>query len=451
MQAIVVALDRLATSVLGCYGNDWIETPHLDRLASKSVVFDRHFAEHTGESVGVSLGTGRLPHDAAAHADELKSDWSSVTDALGVELHLLHEADALPWSSLMKATSRAVIAAQPDSDPKPDEIPFARLVRAACTTLTQPRGAASRIVWLHSAGVPEPWLPPEGFATLYFEDYAERGCDMSAVTRDNWGTHPAAYAGYVSLLDHWLGELLAVVKASAANEPTLLVFIAACGCDWTQEPGPRTFVSSFDEEDDSFPIEVAPFNEAAVDEAVSETEIEIAPERLHQPTLSRPTHSLVEEVTRTPLLLRLFDGGSFDVEFAGTRSQRLVQTADLAATLLDFFQLPMSPTVIDGRSLLNELIETDLPRDRVCFTDGAGSRGIRTVDWSCLVREPVESSDADSHEAGPPGAEPSAQLFAKPEDYWEVNDVSGQQREVTATLIGQLNAALPMLPRSLLP
>ncbi len=441
MQAIVVALDRLATSVLGCYGNEWIETPHLDRLASESVVFDRHFAEHIGASVGMSLGTGRLPRDASAHADALKSDWSSVTEAAGIELHLLHEAAALPWSLLLKTTSLATIAAQHDSDPKPDEIPFARLVRAACSTLTQPRGTASRIVWLHSAGVPEPWLPPEGFATLYFEDYEERGCDMSAVTRDNWGTHPAVYAGYVSLLDHWFGELLSAVKASAAHEPTLVILVAARGCDWTKEPGPRSLVTSLDDNEslaEASLAMVASSSDVALVEDATEIEIEVAPERLHQPVIPRPMHSLVEEVTRTPLLLRLFDTESFDVEFAGTRSQRLVQTADLAGTLLDFFQLPLSPAVTDGRSLLNELIETEPPREMICFTDGAGARGIRTAEWSCLVRESEEANDV-----APGDLEPSVQLFAKPEDYWEVNDVSGQQREVTAALIERLDATLP--------
>ncbi|MEN6557714.1 MAG: hypothetical protein ABFC54_06005, partial [Thermoguttaceae bacterium] len=41
MNAICLVVDRLHASHLGAYGNAWIETPCLDRLAAQSLVFDR--------------------------------------------------------------------------------------------------------------------------------------------------------------------------------------------------------------------------------------------------------------------------------------------------------------------------------------------------------------------------------------------------------------------------
>ena len=41
MNAICLVLDRLHAGYVGAYGNSWIETPALDRLASRSLVFDR--------------------------------------------------------------------------------------------------------------------------------------------------------------------------------------------------------------------------------------------------------------------------------------------------------------------------------------------------------------------------------------------------------------------------
>ena len=429
MQAVVVTFDRLATTALGCYGNEWIETPHFDRLASQGVVFDRHFAEHVGASVGMGFGTGRLPKDASSRPYEFKAAWSVWTGLAEIELDLLTEFDAAPWSMILTpgapdaserpghfGISRTLIAARHEPDPKPDGIPFARLVQSACKRLAAPRGEASRIVWLHSAGIPESWLPPAGFASLYFDDYVERGCDVASITRDNWGTHPAAYAGYVSLLDHWLGELVTVVEAVAQTEPTLLIIAAACGGDWM-----------------SLPIGHA--GPSVVEEASSPLSEEIVDERIGtgEPMLPRETFSLSDPITRTPLLLRLFDQGPFASEFAGTRSNRLVQTADLSATLLDYFQLPVTPSPSEGRSLLRELAETQPPRETICFTDGAGARGIRTAEWSCLVDDAVSADES----------EPVARLFAKPEDIWDVNDVSGQQREVVAGLVARLNVTLP--------
>ena len=45
MKAIVFILRGCPVNALGAYGNEWIGTPHLDRLAAESVVFDRHISD----------------------------------------------------------------------------------------------------------------------------------------------------------------------------------------------------------------------------------------------------------------------------------------------------------------------------------------------------------------------------------------------------------------------
>src|SRR5271169_1712972 len=42
MKIVVIEALGLHLGYLGCYGNDWVATPNIDRLASESVVFDRH-------------------------------------------------------------------------------------------------------------------------------------------------------------------------------------------------------------------------------------------------------------------------------------------------------------------------------------------------------------------------------------------------------------------------
>ena len=46
MNVIVVVCNSLHLGFLGAYGNAWIETPSLDRLAAEGVVFDHHFPEN---------------------------------------------------------------------------------------------------------------------------------------------------------------------------------------------------------------------------------------------------------------------------------------------------------------------------------------------------------------------------------------------------------------------
>ncbi len=45
MNIIMIMCDSLRQDHLGCYGNDWIETPNIDRLAGESVVFENAYPE----------------------------------------------------------------------------------------------------------------------------------------------------------------------------------------------------------------------------------------------------------------------------------------------------------------------------------------------------------------------------------------------------------------------
>lgn len=45
MNIVVVILDTLRKDHLGCYGNDWIQTPNLDAFARESLRFTRAYPE----------------------------------------------------------------------------------------------------------------------------------------------------------------------------------------------------------------------------------------------------------------------------------------------------------------------------------------------------------------------------------------------------------------------
>ena len=44
MNLIVISTDTWRSDHLGSYGNTWIHTPNLDRLAAEGVVFERFYA-----------------------------------------------------------------------------------------------------------------------------------------------------------------------------------------------------------------------------------------------------------------------------------------------------------------------------------------------------------------------------------------------------------------------
>jgi hypothetical protein len=111
---------------------------------------------------------------------------------------------------------------------------------------------------------------------------------------------------------------------------------------------------------------------------------------------------------------------------AADRSQALVQPADLASTLAEWFQLAI------GRDSLLSLVRGDVTalRERACMQAGDGSeRALRTEAWH-LIR----FADAGA----------SCKLFAKPDDRWEMNEVSDRCREEAERLQAVLQAASPV-------
>jgi len=44
MKALFIMLDTVRRDFLQAYGNDWVRTPNLQRLAERGVVFDNHWA-----------------------------------------------------------------------------------------------------------------------------------------------------------------------------------------------------------------------------------------------------------------------------------------------------------------------------------------------------------------------------------------------------------------------
>ena len=171
----------------------------------------------------------------------------------------------------------------------------------------------------------------------------------------------SSYAGAVSYLDAGVGQILETL-AETAGEDVLVVFTADVG----QALGEHGVVGA-----------VRPWPH--------------------------------DEVIHLPLLLRLPGAAG-----AGRRVPALTQAVDLAPTLADAFGLPLLGT--HGNSLLPLARgESEQVRDYACAgleVDGAAEWCLRTPDWAFLI-------------AAQPGADGARgpQLYVKPDDRWEVNNV----------------------------
>jgi len=121
--------------------------------------------------------------------------------------------------------------------------------------------------------------------------------------------------------------------------------------------------------------------------------------------------ALYGELVHVPLIAR-FPG----VPTAMARSSALAEPSDIWATLADYFDLknqPQSPTAASLMPIIREEVET--LRDRLCIAGGGDQHAIRTPAWYMRVAHKPE-------------------LFAKPDDRWEVNDTAARCRDVVRKL-----------------
>ncbi len=194
-RAVVVMLDQLSRRCLSCYGHEWIDTPHLDRLASRGVVFDQCFASPVPES-------------------ELRDAALKLTERLrgrGTVVHWLREPNE---------------SEQCDSD-ELNEKSFARLVTEAEDVLVELSldREASWLLCLESSGIGWPGLPTSQFVELYANELEDEVPPELLAIREV----EVMYAALLTQFDHLLGRLLATVDRLFGELSPLIVLVAAHG------------------------------------------------------------------------------------------------------------------------------------------------------------------------------------------------------------------------------
>jgi arylsulfatase A-like enzyme len=420
-RAVVISFDHWHLGFVGCYGNDWIETPHLDRLASQAVTFDRHFSDNIDESAANhAWWTGRLQFPLGSEQQRRCQSWCAALHAAGVKTHLVIESDGGEDSTVAPPfESTKVVHGADGFDVPENETPFACTVHEIERMLNRDAGKKdAAVLWIKSRGIPTPWTPPEIFSDLYLEEFglaqgedsegrsreeAEEDDDDGEEKRGGTDSKPAAennhvdesldwryagamYAAYATLVDRWFGKLLQFLDESSDWNQALVVVTAGAG--------------------------------AALGE---------------HGRLMDERAPLRAESVHAPLWIRLPDR-----EHAGTRRSAIVQTCDVGPTLLDWFSVPPDhvvaadcPGEFCGYSLL-PLVRNELDAIREFAWVGSGRTewGLRTDEFFYLEAGDQECETDVAREAA---------LFEKPHDRWDQFNVLSQFGQVATDLHEILN------------
>lgn len=388
MNLVVIVADTFRADYLGCYGNDWIRTPNLDRLGEEGVRFTSFYADglptiperrvfFTGKSIipmekrggwrPLKEGNTTLPE----RLQEKGFRTAFVTDTYhyfkpGMNFHKSfdswhwirgqetdqwksgpkerfnpknHMPDHL-WNEEYDRNMSQYLMNTQDINYEQDYY-CARTFRRAGKWLERNGDEAPFMLWVDTFDPHEPWDAPRRFKEIYYDDYpCDRflfgyGVDREEVREEDLPALRGLYAAEVSFVDMWIGRLLDKLEELKLKEDTIVAFTS----DHGTQLGEDGYVQK-------------------------------------QPP------PLKSRVVRLPLLIRPPGG---DERLGGETVGQLVSSVDLMPTLLDLLDIEKG-SEIEGRSAWPLAIgKTDSLRKRV-FTEFKDFAAVRDSDWHYFQR-----------------------------------------------------------------
>jgi len=373
MKAILIVSDSFRRDHLGVYGNHWIHTPNLDRFASRAYVFDRMFLS--------SFPTGPFRQDVllgkARNEGKPFNQWDPLEPGDVTLPAILGEKGVV--SQLITDTANCVCRGRnyfqgftawhvnrgQEGDPAwlDDTVPFHadcplgmirydkrrwhqvlmnRAHRKVETDWFAPGTFQKAIEWLEvnyrrkqfflwidTFDPHEPWDPPQHYVDLYDPNF--KGTLYEAPTyghRKEMGITDrelkqvrARYAGECTMVDTWVGRLLATLERLNIDDETAVVFTTDHGI-YLDYPGDGGLICK--------PHQVGRDGKRGMGGKKSRPPVRYFP--------------MYPNLANTPLIVRLP---------GQTRSKRIkayVQARDLMPTLLDLFKVKR-PSGCTGESL----------------------------------------------------------------------------------------------------
>jgi arylsulfatase A-like enzyme len=370
MNIFCLAIDRLHWGYLGAYGNTWNKTPHFDRLAAESFVFDRCFIDtpKLGDLYR-SLWTGGHAYEPVRPG----AVWSlpAALGNAGWRTLLVTDDTEVARHPLAAAFRDVVDLGLPAAESAAESAEQTLLARTFARLIEQTADVKSPFfLWCHLAALGRVWDVPWDERTAYLD--GDDPDPPTAIEPPNlvldadfdpdvvfgW---TQAYAAQVRVLDLCLGAWSDCLETGGADDDTALILLGTRGYPLGEHR------------------RLGPCDDA-----------------------------LYAELTHVPLLLRLPGGLG-----AGARSSSLIYPADLTASLWELCQ-PGEPFPVSmpATSLL-PVVRGDCEevRDRLAVTAGSSDDVLITPAWY--------------YRRGPAG-----ELFVQPDDPWLESDVADRCRDL---------------------
>lgn len=384
MNVIVIVSDSLRRDRLGCYGCDWISTPHIDDLASKSVVFDKYYIASfptlpyradvfTGRYTFAYYGWGPLPRSEKV-LSECLSQSGYLTQLITDVPHMMNEGryyergfNGWEWirgQSLDKYQTVANCQVRLPYDKSlyrrngelyrqhlrntllrhtEEEYFPAKTIRTASRWLEYNYKTDRFFLWIDLFDPHEPWDPPQWYVDRYDPEYSGRIIphpdynECSFLSEEELKHCHALYCGEVTLVDRWVGYILQKIEELGLMKNTCILFLSDHGF-YFGEHG-----------------------------------------KIGKHTIRDNPWALYEEIAHIPLIV-------YHPHVAHKRVDLLVQPQDIMSTILEICNIRI-PDTVQGKSLFGALSGDQTAIRKVAISTGALHKELSSVETRILVTD----------------------------------------------------------------
>jgi len=381
--AIVLVVDRLGAGYLGPYGNTWIDTSNFSRLAAESLLFEFAMAD----SPHLPLLYRSYWKGLHAMSDDTAVD-SLAESLVATDIHTALVTDdqtvaELNWTD---AFDERIALSPAPTEQTAEEVGLTQMAHLFASAVDWLAEAPEPfLLWVHCRGMAGSWDAPLDFRNQF--------ADEEDPTPPDIVTPPVMRLEAAHDPDDLLGLLHACAGQVCLLDTCLGVLLDA--------------------------VQTMPVGENTLLAVTSPRGYPLG----EHGRVGQCDETLYGELVNVPCFLRFPDGAG-----AAARSHFLVQPPDVYPTVLDWFGLRTSDKSGWGASLLPAL--DDVPpsdRDRACAIS-EGHSAIRTPAWF-LQRHPDSKRE----------------LYAKPGDRWEANEVAdrcGETADELETLLDEYQQAV---------
>jgi hypothetical protein len=388
MKIVLFLLRGCSAQWLGTYGNEWVGTPHCDHLAHEGIVWDRYFADIVDPLEQrqrlipwlYALQAAHIPTLVVrAHAQEQDFP-ASYYDA---------------WAEVF------------DARPVPDHSPLRPVLDAWPQLLQRFHHQSHGLICVEIGRLLPPWDVPQEVFSAYL--------DLEETASENQTNHPSSDGSLAST--DAPNEDTGAPQSAPNCEPILPCTDPPLGpFDHKDDIAWQWLHTSYAAVVTTLDAELGQACEILRQHQWDQQAVWILTSDLGFPLgehgwigWDRPW--LYQEVVHLPLIMRLPQGA-----LSGRRLRAWTQPLDLWTTIAQWLGYPLT-LQSPGRSLL-PLLQDNAPdqlRDEVISywqSNGLAEAAVRTDDWTFLL--PLRT---------PEGEDRPPQLYARPEDRWEVNDL----------------------------